>query len=396
MEQLVVKCAQNLSKAGLCSSALVAGRGRSICWNRANKDTLKLSSLFENTNIAGLVFGCPAQPFACILDWLTCEYTQGFVPQDAETRNFLHKIPVLSQFYETKISAIFAEYKAVLIAGQGILTQSPVSPEQAMVHFSSVCFACFVFFFAEYLHRLRTGSVDMSLENAYQQAIKSLEPINENMPELIQGSLLDKDSACAAMIQAGRAVVEYKLVDSAFGNISCCVGDNLLISKTGSFLDGLEGEIVSCPLTGTLATCPTASSELEAHLKTYTKTSCTTMLHGHPLFSVILSMDCQELENGTCETGKAGLCHIHCTAKRYLPEYASGFTAPIVAGEVGAGEHGLCHTLPSAMQGNGAAAVWGHGVFTLGHTDFREPFAKLLQIEKACKKEYFWRVAEAR
>jgi len=57
---------------------------------------------------------------------------------------------------------------------------------------------------------------------------------------------------------------------------------------------------------------------------------------------------------------------------------------PVVAGEVGAGRHGLMHTLPEAMKKHHAAIVYGHGTFTSCKGSFREAFERLMGIEQMC------------
>ena len=62
---------------------------------------------------------------------------------------------------------------------------------------------------------------------------------------------------------------------------------------------------------------------------------------------------------------------------------------PIVPGEVGTGRFGLCNTVPDAMRDSDAVIVYGHGVFTIGKGDFNAPLARLIEIENACRAEYF-------
>jgi ribulose-5-phosphate 4-epimerase/fuculose-1-phosphate aldolase len=102
------------------------------------------------------------------------------------------------------------------------------------------------------------------------------------------------------------------------------------------------------------------------------------VLHGHPKFSVILSMQC---DREACEL--RGQCHIKCREERYVADI------PIVPGEVGTGPTGLCNTLPAAMEGRRGVIVYGHGLFTVADDDFNEAFSNLLDIEKTCRSRYF-------
>ena len=107
------------------------------------------------------------------------------------------------------------------------------------------------------------------------------------------------------------------------------------------------------------------------------------VLHGHPKFAVILSLDCAEDD---CE--HRGNCHLDCRKQREV------CGAPIVPGEVGGGPFGLCNTVPQAMPGKRGVIVYGHGLFTTAPEDFNPAFENLLSIENACREEYFRRVGE--
>ncbi len=391
MEFVAAKYANKLIRAGLCNEPIVAGLDHELAWNQEHELNPLLAEVFELININGLVFGCPAEPFATIIDFLAKEYPQGFCPRDTETRTFLHNLPVIPKLTAKGVAGVLAHYKSVIVPEVGIVAHGNVSPEQAFVTFSSVCFSSFVLFFAEYLHHVRAGTVSQERRVAFERAVAHLEPVQTQLPSLASGPFSDHEQAMAAMAQAGRSTVDYKLVDSYFGNVSCLMDDTLLISQTGSSLDELEGLIDLCPLDGSSTACLTASSELTAHTQVYAQTQGRTMLHGHPRFTVILSMDCPELyAEDVCDVGREDMCHIKCPKARYLPG-----NVPIVPGEVGTGPYGLAKTLPLAMKQRGAAAVWGHGLFTMGNTDFNEPFKALLEIENDCRKEYFKLVQQA-
>ncbi|MBU1248234.1 MAG: class II aldolase/adducin family protein [Proteobacteria bacterium] len=393
MEFLVDKYADKLRRAGLCENPVVGGLDDVLVWNRGADPawTARLTPVFGRMNISGLVFGCPAEPFATILEFLAAEYPDGFAPKDTETRTFLHELPVIHEFTPKAVADVLGRRKSVIIATpsvMGIAAHGSVTPEQGFVTFSSVCFSSFVLFFSEYLRHVRAGTVSPARRTAFEAAVAHLEPMVEQGPELACGPFADREAALQAMVEAGRATVEYRLVDSYFGNISCLLNQELLISQTGSSLDELPGLIDFCPLDGSSTACLTASSELTAHSQVYAKAGGRAILHGHPRFTVILSMDCAERgQNVTCEIGKLDLCHVKCPAKRYLSGEDGG--VPIVPGEVGTGPNGLANTLPAAMTGRGAAAVWGHGLFTLGNTDFNQPFQALLDIENGCRRRYF-------
>ena len=94
-----------------------------------------------------------------------------------------------------------------------------------------------------------------------------------------------------------------------------------------------------------------------------------------------MSMICSEKE--TCTVND---CWKDCPKVRFL-----GGT-PVVAGEIGAG--GIARNVPPVIGRTGAAVVYGHGVFSIGMTDFREAFQGLVDVENWCRSEYFRRFDE--
>jgi ribulose-5-phosphate 4-epimerase/fuculose-1-phosphate aldolase len=169
--------------------------------------------------------------------------------------------------------------------------------------------------------------------------------------------------------------VEKGLVDSFFGNISYFDGKTIYISQTASSLDELEGHIDPVPLDYSSTAGLSASSELPAHKAVYLATNYHAVLHGHPRFSVILSMHCTE-QGCTIED-----CGRRCPRKRSICGVL------IVAGESGAG--GLARTVPGAIKETGACIVYGHGVFSAGEKDFEDAFRRMVDVENRCREEYF-------
>jgi ribulose-5-phosphate 4-epimerase/fuculose-1-phosphate aldolase len=175
--------------------------------------------------------------------------------------------------------------------------------------------------------------------------------------------------------RVGRYTVEKGLVDSFFGNISYFDGKTIYISQTASSLDELEGHIDPVPLDGSSTAGLSASSELPAHRAIYLSSNYHAVLHGHPKFSVILSMFCEEEECVLSDCGR------NCKRKR------SACGVPIVTGEIGAG--GLAKTVPAAIRESGVCIVYGHGVFSAGGQDFKDAFLKMVDVENRCREEYF-------
>ncbi len=381
MERLIRKYADKLVHSGLAEAGapLLGAWDAELLWNLEEPSRALFEEVFAGLHISSLLFAPPAEPYRTAVDFLARTAPSGIIsPEDTETRTFLHDLPVVTSFSPADIIQALKNRKCAILPGRGILTYGTVSPEQAFVTFSSACFACFVKFFADYLRDVRAGVSSPEQQAAFRQAVKFLDPPAQLATPLLTGPFRNEAAVLTAMEEAGKATVDCRLVDSYFGNISCLFEEILYISQTGSSLDELRGCIDPVPLDGSSCVGITASSELSAHRAIVAGGAHRTILHGHPKFSVILSLACEEKN---CEL--RGQCHLRCPR----PRQAAGI--PIVPGEVGTGPHGLCHTVPPALADHRGAIVYGHGVFTVGKTDFNDAFAALLEIEKACREAYF-------
>ena len=374
---------EKLTKSGLAQAGapLLGSLDADLEWNRKDPDLPVFEAIFEQLNINSLIFSRPAEPYRSIVDFLAETSNGVLTPQDCETRTFLHDLPVSFQFSADEITSILKKRKSVILPNRGIVTYGMAGLEQAYVTFASVCFACFIKFFSDFLWEAKRGNVDEPKRNFFQGIVKQLDPPVSFQGSLMEGPFNSEDGVCEAIQEAGRLVVEHRLVDSYFGNISFCHGRTLYISQTGSSLDELKGCIDPCPLDGSSCAPITASSELPAHLKIVQTTGYRAILHGHPKFCVILSMDC-DIEDCKCR----GTCHLRCPHDRSVRDI------PIVSGEVGSGPYSLCNTVPHAIGSESSVIVHGHGVFTAGTSDFNQPFKKLAEIENICRAEYFKRV----
>jgi len=382
MERLVKKYADKLVAQGLAepNTPLIGGLDAELIWNRDAPSCILLEEVFTGLNINSLLFTKPAEPYFSILNYLAGRSNDAIHPEDCETRTFLHDIPVARELTAANIIAALKKRKSLFIAGEGIVTFGTVSPEQAFVTYSSVCFSGFVKFFLDYRTDVKAGRRDPKAEAVFAEAFTTYRDFITALPEgrpLQKGPFPDSERVIKAMIEAGKRTIDYRMVDSYFGNISYRLRDTIYISQTASSLDELAGCIDACPMDGSSCAGITASSEFTAHKEILSSTENRAILHGHPKFSVILSMICEE---EACD--QKDRCHIQCPKKRFVRDI------PIVPGEVGTGPTGLCHTLPPALRGNRGTLVYGHGLFTVGKEDFREAFANLLQIERMCMEEY--------
>jgi ribulose-5-phosphate 4-epimerase/fuculose-1-phosphate aldolase len=301
------------------------------------------------------------------------------IPTDTETRTFLHDIPFVRQTEldddpTTLLSGLLGKRKGVIVENLGIITCGPVTLEQAYINASSLFHAIFV----KYL--LDLNDCGFSSENEQQNFEEFrqnwLTPLVYPDPPLRSGLLTQAEEIYSEMARAGKETVNARLVDSAFGNISCKSGNIIYISQTGASLDNLTGCIDPVPLNSSTTCGITASSELLAHRLIYEQIGDGVILHGHPKFSIIMSMIC---DNSDCSHEE---CWNNC------PELRSCRDIPIVSGEIGAG--GLAEKVSPVIKQSGRVIVFGHGVFTSGR-DFNEAFDALLQTEATCREEYFRR-----
>jgi ribulose-5-phosphate 4-epimerase/fuculose-1-phosphate aldolase len=253
-----------------------------------------------------------------------------------------------------------------------------VTVEQAYINYSSVFHAVFV----KYL-------LDLLLDGPHHaDEFAALQQLKERWPQpdaagldFHPGPFSSGAEVLAEIATVGRYTVERRLVDSFFGNISCRLGDTLYISQTAASLDALPGCIDPVPFDNSSTVGLTASSELPAHRRIYELTEAVTVLHGHPKFTVVMSMLCEQ-EN--CQISD---CWRDCPQVRML-----GGT-PVVAGEIGAG--GLAKRVPPVIGASGRAIVYGHGVFAIGKDSFAEPFRAMVEVERWCRAEYFRRLHAA-
>jgi ribulose-5-phosphate 4-epimerase/fuculose-1-phosphate aldolase len=410
MITLLRKYAAKLAATGLIApgDVLMAALDDELTWSHAGDVRQPLmQEVFAGLNISALLLARPSGVYQAVMAELArqalADGSASITPGDCETRTFLHDLPVVDGLSAEGVVQALRQRKGCVILHKGealVASFGTVSPEQAYVTMSSMCFACFVAYFAEHLRRARLGTLTPERRAAFAR-VTALLPLDrgeiDGMPDLLPGPFESEDAAREAMIQAGRHTVEYGLVDSYFGNISYRLGDTILISQTGSSLDELGPCIDPCRLDGSSCAGITASSEYSAHKAVYEAemagAGARAILHGHPRFSVILSLDCERLD---CPN--LGECHRACDTPRAVVDDSCGLSVPIVPGEVGTGPFGLCNTLPPALNattgGKRGAIVYGHGLFTLGAADFRDAFASLMDVEHFCRAEYFRRVAE--
>ncbi len=351
-----------------------------------NPDLLNtISELLPGSGAVALLSASPLFPFAELLLKRAPLQHDLIVPLDTETRTFLHDIPLLRKSgfnppESDEIAHLLGKRKGIIVEGAGIITTGNFTVEQAYANWSSIYHATFVKYLGDILLE---GFILPEEKNLFEKfrIDNLLFSRQQKKTDFRKGELSGKETVVEEMVMTGKWTVESGLVDSFFGNISYFDGKRIFISETAASLDELEGCIDIIPLDNSSTAGITASSELAAHRGIYETCNVRAILHGHPGFSVIMSILCEEREN--CDIDD---CWKDCRRERKI----NGI--PVIAGETGAG--GLAETLPRAIAEAGSAIVYGHGVFTAGRRDFGEAFWKLKDIEDSCMKEYFRRFDE--
>lgn len=335
--------------------------------------------VFSELNIMGALIAKPSLPFADFLVARTPPGESRIYPKDSETKTFLHDIPFIrkgeaAEGLAAKIAAALRERKGLIVEGIGLVACGTVTLEQAYIVYSSIFHATFIKYLCDVLEQ------GLKLPGEREALLKFRDSWRAT-PTLAglkfrRGPLRRRSDILEEIATVGRYTVKSGLVDSFFGNISLHDRGVIYISQTGASLDELDGLIDPVPVDNSSTVGITASSELAVHRKIYEATSYQTILHGHPKFSVVLSMLCDS--RPSCPVLDCGK---DCPKTRMLGDI------PIVSGEIGAG--GIARTVPPAVTEFGRALVFGHGPFCVGQADFEAAFSDLVYIEGLCRKTYF-------
>ncbi|OFW31724.1 MAG: aldolase [Candidatus Aquicultor primus] len=338
-------------------------------------------AVLDELSVVGLLFAAPALPFADNLIARSSDADTRIYPKDSEVKTFLHDIPFIRRSAIGEggelakfIAAILRERKGLIIEGVGFVAAGTVTLEQAYITYSSIFHATFI----KYLLELQEHGWRLPGEQEALERFKSgwSQPYDVEKPAFRNGPLTARSEIIEEICAVGRYTVENGLVDSFFGNISLFDDGIIYISQTGASLDELEGLIDPVPMDNSSTYGITASSELPVHRRIYETSSYTTIIHGHPKFSVIMSMICEK--RAACDIIDCGK---DCPETRFVDG------VPIVAGEIGAG--GIAKTVPPIIKEYGRALVYGHGLFCAGSNDFKDAFSGLVQVETLCRRRYF-------
>ncbi len=176
----------------------------------------------------------------------------------------------------------------------------------------------------------------------------------------------------------GRKLVEHKLVESNFGNISLRAGDKMLITRTGAALDEIKGnKVIEVDIQNSSSLDIIASSESVVHREIYRQTSALAIIHAHCEYAVVESL----LE------GPAGII---------LPLDSEGqyFLGDIPIVEGGIGSFKLADNLANALSRRRGAIAYGHGTFAIGQT-LGDAYIVTTQLEHSCKIKYLYKLASS-
>ncbi len=140
------------------------------------------------------------------------------------------------------------------------------------------------------------------------------------------------------------------LVSSHAGNMSGRIGDRLVITRRGSMLGRLRpGDLVETGLFRDDSGIALASSEIVVHRAIYAATSAQAVLHTHPPYGIVLSLEQDEIVPVDSE----GSYLLH--------------RVPVVAAEKTIGSKEMAELLSAALTRYKLCMLRGHGLFATGH-----------------------------
>ncbi len=361
----------------LLAQGLVDSKGDALLFSM--DDTIYSSSnevphlvqyLFSVLNVTSIIVARPSKLYLEVIRELKRVYPGRITPNDSESTTFIHDIPVLGAMDDNSVAAALKRRKGCIAPDGSIITTGAITLEQAFVTFSSICFALFVKYFSDVLNSSVGSARDEDRKCAYIEPSPTILSMMKPPGPIKRPAFIvptSENEVMYTIVDTGKATVKSGLVDSFFGNISYTWDAYMYISQTAAALDELEGLIDKVALDGSSTNDITSSSEMGSHLKIHKMTMDRAILHGHPKFSVIMSMYGGDMKFGE---------------KRYLEDI------PIVCGRVGGGKKGLVHVLPSAMKESHSAIVYGHGTFASARDSFLDAFERMLNIEIKCFDMY--------
>ncbi|MCL4515633.1 MAG: aldolase [Firmicutes bacterium] len=147
----------------------------------------------------------------------------------------------------------------------------------------------------------------------------------------------------------GKDLFDQEMISSHGGNMSIRVGDRILITRRGSMLGHLTDEdIIETGLWKDDSGITLASTETPVHRAIYQNTPALAVVHAHPVHTVVLSMECNEL----IPIDSEGSYLLH--------------KVPVIASEYTAGSKEVARLASEALKEYKIVALRGHGIFATG------------------------------
>lgn len=167
--------------------------------------------------------------------------------------------------------------------------------------------------------------------------------------------------------QIGADLFNRGLVSSHSGNLSVRLGDNLIITRRRAQLAHLtEHDLIETALGYNDRATPSASNELSVHRTLYQQTGAQAILHAHPVYTVAVSLDQNEV------------APLDAEARRHLG------VIPVLGDGVIDNTREIRDELAEALSEHKIVVVRGHGVFAVGQLlDETHHWASLL--EESCR-----------
>ena len=168
----------------------------------------------------------------------------------------------------------------------------------------------------------------------------------------------------------GKKLVFSGLVSSHFGNISLRIGNQMLITRSGSMLDEIdENGVVNIQLDKESSFDLIASSESIVHREIYKRTSALAIIHAHCEFATILSL----------------------TRDKIIPVDSEGkyFLHEIMVVNGGIGTRELSENCATVLREHKGVIAKGHGTFATGKI-LDEAYINTCILEHSCKMLYFY------
>jgi len=176
------------------------------------------------------------------------------------------------------------------------------------------------------------------------------------------------------ILSFGKKMVAQKLTYAGMGNISKRVGKEIIISRRGSMLDELEGNLIAFRIDE--QPDKEASSDTPIHREIYKKTDAKSVLHGHAPYAVALSL----IEKGN------SIKPLDFESAVVLNEI------PLIDSKED--KEALAKDVAAALTKNRGCIVRGHGPYTKGKT-VEEAFTIVAIIEHACHVKYLVDIMKA-